>query len=181
MISLYGVPALIAVAVLSTCWVAIGLCTGFVGHRLGSKRLDHDTWVTRAREFERGGRFYDRVLRIRMWKDRLPEGGATFRNGISKSHLIGRSDEDLRRFLAETRRAEYVHWANAAAGPLFVVFMPGWIVLVMTAFGLGVHLPFVAIQRYNRARLQRTLARRRLRDAGVDLTSQNRKGRRLPA
>ena len=180
LISLDDTPALLAVAILAACWLVIGLGTGLVGHRLPLRCLDHDTWITRARKFERGGRFYE-SLRIRSWKDRLPEGGATFRDGVSKAHLIGRSDADLERFAAETRRAEYVHWANAAAGPLFAVFLPVWIVVVMTAFGLAVHLPFVAIQRYNRARLQRTLARRRLRDAGVDLTSRNAKGHRLPA
>lgn len=181
MISLDGSPALVAVAVLAACWLAIGLGTGWAGYRLPLRYLDRETWITRARAFENGGRFYDQRLHIRTWKDRLPEGGATFGDGFSKARLPGRGDADLERFVAETRRAEYVHWANAAAGPLFAVFLPMWIVVVMTAFGLVVHLPFVAIQRYNRLRLDRTLARRRLRSAGVDLTSRNAKGHRLPA
>lgn len=171
MISLDDAPVLAAVAVLSACWVAVGLGTGWVGHRLGLKRVDHDTWVTRPRAFEQGGRFYERRLRIRSWKDRLPEGGATFRGGFSKARIEGRSEAHLLRIAAETRRAEYVHWANAAAGPLFIVFQPLWIVGVMTAFGLVVHLPFIAIQRYNRARLQRTLARRQLRFTSTGLSS----------
>jgi glycosyl-4,4'-diaponeurosporenoate acyltransferase len=179
-ISLDGSPVLVAVAVLSACWVAVGLGTGWVGHGLALRRLDHDTWVTRPRAFEQGGRFYERKLRIRSWKDRLPEAGATFRGGFSKSRIEGRSDAHLLRFVAETRRAEYVHWANAAAGPLFIVFVPLWIVGVMTTFGLLVHLPFIAIQRYNRARLQRTLARRQLRATGTGLSSPGAVRDRLP-
>jgi glycosyl-4,4'-diaponeurosporenoate acyltransferase len=171
---------LAAIAILSGCWFAIGLCTGWTGHRLDLGRLDHDTWLTKVRSFEQDGRFYERRMRIRSWKDRLPEGGATFEGGFSKARMGGRSDEHLQRFAAETRRAEYVHWANAASGPLFAVFLPPWIVAVMTAFGVVVHLPFIAIQRYNRARLERTIARRhrRITDSGVD--SPDAVGDRLP-
>ncbi|MGI9578726.1 MAG: hypothetical protein ACR2OH_11035 [Microthrixaceae bacterium] len=185
MISLDGMAPLAVVGLLSLCWIAIGIGTGWVGNRVNLDRLDHDTWLTRARAFEDGGRFYDRTLRIRLWKDRLPERGDTFRDGFSKSHLTGRSEAHLERFIAETRRAEYVHWANVAASVVFAVFLPRWIVVVMVPFGLVVHLPFVAIQRYNRARLQRTVARRRLRatrraKSALDLGSTDALGYRLP-
>ena len=121
------------------------------------------------RSFERDGRFYERRLRIRAWKDRLPEAGAYFRGGFAKDSLTDRSSANLQRFVAETRRAEYVHWTNVVAGPVFLLFLPLWGGLVMVAFALTVHMPFVAIQRYNRIRLQRTLdarARREARRAG---------------
>lgn len=148
-------------AVLVSCvaWAAIGLTTGLVAHRLPTRRLDHDSWLTRPRAVERGGRLYER-LGIRRWKDRLPEQGALFRGGFSKRGLRDRSADHLERFVVETRRAEVVHWANAAAGPVFWVWCPPGLGAVMVVFGVTVHLPFVCIQRYNRFRLQRVLARR---------------------
>lgn len=152
-----------AVLVSSVAWAVIGVVSGFVVSRIPVARLDHDNWLTRPRRFEDDGRFYERRLRIRLWKDRLPEAGALFPGGRSKKQLGGRSDAALERFAAETRRAELVHWVNAAAGPLFLVWCPPVIGAVMVVFGPVVHLPFVCIQRSNRAQIERVLAARRAR------------------
>lgn len=77
--------------------------------------------------------------------------------------LADRSTANLERFVAGTRRAETVHWCNLGAGPFFLIWCPVPLGLVMVAFGVVVHLPFIAIQRYNRARLLALLARRRAR------------------
>ncbi len=145
---------------ISAIWCAIGVCSGIVAHLMSPDFLARDSWLTRIRGFESEGRLYERHLAIRSWKDRLPEAGALFGKGFSKRRLTDRSTPQLLRFTAETRRAEYVHWMNAAAGPVFFVFLPMWAGAVITVFALTVHLPFVLIQRYNRARLLRTLARR---------------------
>lgn len=167
MIPLDELPPVLVVLLVGLVWLVVGIGSGWAGHRLPTRRLDHDTWLTAPRSFERGGRWYERALRIRRWKDRLPEAGAFFRGGSSKARLTDRSTEGLERFVVETRRAEYVHWANACAGPLFFVFRPYWLGIAMTGFGLVVHLPFVAVQRYNRARLTRTLDRRTRRGAST--------------
>lgn len=156
-------------AVLVSCaaWTLIGLVTGLAAHRMDVSRFDHDGRLTRLRSWEDGGRWYERRLHIRRWKDKLPEKGDFFRGGFSKRNVRDRSTRHLARFAAETRRAEVVHWANAAAGPLFLVWCPWGLGLVMVAFGPTAHLPFVCIQRYNRARILRTLQRRN-RAAGAE-------------
>ncbi len=152
-----------AVVVSSVAWALIGVVSGFVMSRVPLDRLDHDTWLTRPRRFEDDGRVYERRLRIRLWKERLPELGDLFPGGRSKSRLGGTGDAALRRYEAETRRAEIVHWINAAAGPLFLLWCPPGIGAVMVVFGLVVHLPFVFIQRSNRAQIERVLASRQER------------------
>lgn len=154
-----------AVLVSVAAWVLIGVGTGYLWHRVPVHRLGTDNWLTRARGWEDDGRWYQRRLRIRSWKDRLPEKGDLFRDGFSKRHLPGRSTEQLERFRAETRRAEMVHWCNLGAGPVFLVWCPPALGGVMIAFGVVAHLPFVAIQRYNRQRLGVVLARRERRAA----------------
>ncbi len=150
-------------AVVASCvaWTAIGVGTGYLVQRIPLDRLDHDSWLTRPRRFEDEGRFYQRRFRIGRWKDRMPEGGALFRGGTSKRHLGGASDQALVRFAAETRRAELVHWMNAASGPVFLLWCPWPLGLVMIGFGWVAHLPFICIQRSNRARVGRVLDARR--------------------
>ena len=46
-----------------------------------------------------------------------------------------------------------------AGGPLFVLWNPPPIAAVMVAYGVLVNAPFIAIQRYNRARVSRVLRR----------------------
>ncbi len=108
-----------------------------------------------ARPVERGGRLYER-LRIRRWKDRLPEAGALFAGGVSKRRLAG----DLERFAAETRRAEYGHWLAMAFAPVFALWNPLMGLVLMATYSVVVNAPFIAIQRYNRQRAQRVLTRR---------------------
>ncbi len=112
------------------------------------------------RGFEDRGHAYDRVLRISHWKDRLPEIGTALGGPRSKRALGTTGSASLAGFQAETRRAEYVHWINIAAGPAFVAVLPALGAAAMTAFAVAVHLPFVLVQRYNRLRISRVLERR---------------------
>lgn len=130
--------------------------SGYVAHRLPRDRLQHDSWLLSARAVERGGRLYERRFRIQRWKDHLPEAGALFAGGVSKRHVT----RDLERFVAETRRAEYGHWLAMACAPLFALWNPPIGLALMTIYSIVVNAPFIAVQRYNRQRAQRILARR---------------------
>jgi len=139
-------------------WAAAHAGTGYLVHRLPADRLRRDGWLLRARRFEGQGRLYERA-RIRRWKDRLPEAGALFAGGVSKRRLPPGRTAGLERFAVETRRAELGHWLALAAGPLSIAWNPPAGAAAMVAYGVLVNLPFIAIQRYNRQRAQRVLAR----------------------
>ena len=139
-------------------WAMFHGVTGYAVHRLPLHRLQRDTWLLHKRAFEDDGRWYER-LGIRRWKDRLPEAGALFAGGVSKRQLPTADEGGLGRFTIETRRAELGHWAAAACGPLFVLWNPPGIAVVMIVYGIVVNAPFIAIQRYNRWRVERIVAR----------------------
>lgn len=139
-------------------WAAFHAATGYAVHRLPVHRLRRDTWLLRQRAFEDDGRWYER-LAIRRWKDAVPEAGAFFSGGMSKRRLPLAGEGGLTRFVVETRRAELGHWSAMACGPLFVLWNPPAVAVVMIAYGIVVNAPFIAIQRYNRWRAGRALAR----------------------
>ena len=91
-----------------------------------------------------------------------------FAGGVSKRRIPGRDAASLQRFVVETRRAEYGHWAAMACGPLFVLWNPPLVAALMVGYGIAVNLPFIAIQRYNRARVARVLDRRVSRSSSVE-------------
>jgi glycosyl-4,4'-diaponeurosporenoate acyltransferase len=143
-------------------WAGWSAVVGFAANRLPRRVLDREVLLTRPWGWEQGGRVYERVG-IRRWKDRLPEAGATFRGGASKRALRGTSTEDLAAFVAETRRAELVHWAIPAVTPLFALWNPPVLFAAMVAYAGVANLPCIAVQRYNRARLLRILDARSTR------------------
>ena len=96
------------------------------------------------------------LLGVRRWKDHLPEAGALFAGGIGKRSL----PDSIETFVQETRRAELAHWWALTAGPAFALWNPLRGVVLMVTYGVVVNAPFIAIQRYNRYRAQRLLARR---------------------
>jgi glycosyl-4,4'-diaponeurosporenoate acyltransferase len=148
-------------------WAVAGVVVGYLTHQASAQRFASAGVLTRLRPFERDGRWYEERWRIKAWKDRLPEGGAIFAGGFSKRSLRTREPDVLGRFVIETRRAEHTHWWLMALAPLFFLWNPWWLALVMIGYALIANVPCLMVQRYNRARLIRVLRRRRAApDAG---------------
>jgi glycosyl-4,4'-diaponeurosporenoate acyltransferase len=141
-------------------WAIVHATAGYIAHRLPLRWLGRDVGPLRLTAAERRIGVYRR-LRIARWKDRLPEAGALFAGGMSKRHLPARDAVGLARFVAETRRAEWAHWPALAAVPVFALFNPPVAAAAMVAYGVAANVPCILVQRYNRARLVRALARSR--------------------
>jgi glycosyl-4,4'-diaponeurosporenoate acyltransferase len=127
--------------------------TGYAAHRRPAAELERDGWLLRVRPAER---HLHRRLQVRRWKDRVPEAGAVFAGGISKRRLTF----PLEVFARETRRAELAHWWAMALGPVFALWNPLSGTVLMLGYSVVVNAPFILIQRYNRARVERVLLRR---------------------
>ena len=153
-------PQTLTIVVDVIAWGVFHAATGYAAHRLGDARLARDGRLLRLRRFEAGGRWYRRRLRIHRWKDRLPDAGDLFAGGISKRELPSHDAAGLRLFERETRRAELAHWWALACGLLFPLWNPPLAAALLVGYGVAVNLPFIAIQRYNRARLQALAVRR---------------------
>jgi glycosyl-4,4'-diaponeurosporenoate acyltransferase len=151
-------PAPVAVILNVAVWLCWSAAVGYVGHRRSNAAFAVDRWWSRLRRFESDGFWYARVLRIKAWKDLLPELGGLFSGGFAKRRAQ-RDREHLARFLIETRRAEWVHWTVFALWPVFALWNPPWAVGVMLGYAFFSNMPCLVVQRYNRARLLRTLNR----------------------
>jgi glycosyl-4,4'-diaponeurosporenoate acyltransferase len=113
----------------------------------------------RGHGWELGGRFYERVLGIKRWKDWLPDAARWFGGGFAKRDLAANDPDYLRRFIRETWRGELCLWFALGYAPVFFLWNPWWADLVMVGYALLANLPCILVQRYNRLRLGRLLAR----------------------
>lgn len=153
-------PTLIAVGINFLAWATIQTITGYLVHRMPSKAFQHDSWLSRERGWERGGRTYERYLKVRRWKSFLPENGDFFAGGFNKKRLLDRSTEHLSAYAWETRRAELGHAMAVLCTPIFLLWNPLWAVRIMFVYAVAANVPCVVSQRYNRIRLLRVLANR---------------------
>jgi len=147
----------IALNVIAWLLIQFGLAWGFT--QLDATRFHAHGFWARTKCWERDGRFYERVLAIKLWKDRLPDASRMFRGGFAKANLQTASPEYLERFLRETWRGELVHWLALLTIPVFGVWNPWWGVAVNGAVAVAVNFPCILALRYNRARFHRLLTR----------------------
>ena len=140
-------------------WIAaIGLATGLIGTALPRRWFDPLRFPYRTYPWEQDGRVYEKV-RIRSWKDRVPDLSKYCHFMVRKKMNTRPSAEALDRLARETCVAEATHWLLI---PLSLAVIPlwegvgGWIMFLLCALG---NLPFILIQRYNRPRLLKMLRR----------------------
>jgi glycosyl-4,4'-diaponeurosporenoate acyltransferase len=98
-------------------------------------------------------------LGIRRWKRWIPDAGGALPGGVAKASLVRRDRRALERLVVETRRAELVHALLWPAGLLTALWLPPPAVLVNLGFATLFNLPCLLLQRHNRRRLRRCLAR----------------------
>ncbi len=102
-------------------------------------------------------RRYERYWLIRRWKPWIPDAGHVLPGGIRKASLMGRDRAGLERLLAETRRAELVHWALWPAWLVTALWLPPRGVVLNLVFATCFNLPCLLLQRYNRLRVGKLL------------------------
>lgn len=131
--------------------MALSVGVGLTAPHWPQRWLDRDVgplhltrWDTRER--------YER-LGVRRLKRLYPEGGA-WAGGESKARLPSLRDASgVRRYIVETRRAEWVHWIACLSWIPAAFFVPWWLTLALAIVTLTVNLIPIAIVRYNRVRL----------------------------
>ena len=143
-----------AVAIDFLVWLAIHIGVSVSIARIPISAFKPESWLYRQRRWEMDGRIYQRVLRIRSWKHRLPDGAAVSKSGFRKKRLQSSDADYLRTFILETCRAELTHWLIFIFSPIFFLWNDWRIGMVMIVYGIAANLPCITSQRFNRIRLQ---------------------------
>jgi len=148
-----------AIVINITVWLVIHLGVGMSTPRMRPNLFNPQSWLYRQRNWERGGKTYKSLLKIKKWKRLLPDGVAVFKGGLRKKHLDKTDAAYVQRYIVETCRAEFTHWVIFLFAFIFFVWNDWWIGLIMVAYGLATNMPCIIAQRYNRVRLQRMYER----------------------
>ena len=136
-------------------WFIIHMSVSYVITRQPLTSFKTDSWLYRQRIWEKNGRTYERLFRLKSWKKKLPDGAAVFKNGFEKKRLKETSQRYLLAFINETCRAELTHWIVLLFGFIFLIWNIWWVGIVMIIYATIVNIPCIITQRYNRIKLRR--------------------------
>ncbi len=129
------------------------LCVFYLGTHGSEARFDFRKKRYRAFKWEKDGKWYQKYLKIKSWKDRLPQRVPD--DGFSKERLETVSEEYLNEFIMETCRGEWIHFANFLLTFAILLIAPHPFKIPLALADMLLHMPYIMIQRYNRFRLVR--------------------------
>jgi glycosyl-4,4'-diaponeurosporenoate acyltransferase len=141
-------------------WLVIHMGFAWAGTKAPPHWFNPQARLFRTYGFERSGRIYEILFRVKTWKDTVPDAAAWFKQGFPKKALAEAETAYLDRFIVETCRGEAVHWLVFLAAGLFFLWNSLWVGWVMVAYSTAANFPCIVIQRYNRARLRRLAEKR---------------------
>ncbi|MBN2382228.1 glycosyl-4,4'-diaponeurosporenoate acyltransferase [bacterium] len=130
-------------------WLVVHLSLAYGLTLIPIERFQPDSWLNRQRSWE-GDTLYRSILKAHLWKKKLPDGAAWFKQGFPKKKLENREPAYLKRFIAETCRSELAHWLMFACVPIFFLWNPPWASAINVLYALIANFPCIITQRYNR-------------------------------
>lgn len=140
-------------------WFLIHMSIAYVGTRIPASFFSPSSILYRKKKWEDHGQWYQKYLKIKSWKNRLPDGAILFAGGFSKGKIAQRNPEYLSLFVKETCRGEFVHWIVFILSPAFFIWNPPWVGLIMILYAFIANIPCIIAQRYNRFHLETILSK----------------------
>lgn len=98
------------------------------------------------------GFYYKHLLRVRQWKNLLPDAAPWFR-GFAKGKLQSTEPTYLRTFINETRRGEFSHWLQMVCIAFFIIWTPNPWSLIILIYAILSNAPCIINLRYTRLRI----------------------------
>lgn len=140
-------------------WGMLHLLVSFFMFKVKDKHYKDTPLDLRSYPFENEGMFWEKLTRVKRWKDQLPEGSTFFKSSYDKSMLQDHTRKTIDKFYIETNRAELTHWITMLLTPIVLIFNPRWTYGIHIMYAILSNLPFIIIQRYNRPRFKKILKR----------------------
>lgn len=122
---------------------------------LPRRLFDYTKWFFRDKKWEDGGRIYQKVFKIKVWKKLMPELSDFIKIVFPKKHIKTFSRKYLSTYLAESCRAELTHWNIFFSSFLFSFWTDTLMTAAIIFMAFILNVPFIIMQRYNRPRIIR--------------------------
>lgn len=152
-------PSILNIFIDVAAWVVFHITGALIVYLIPVKHFEKDSFLYRTRKWENDGRTWQALFRVKSWKEYLPDGAALFKNGFKKKRMLHHDSNYYEIFIAESRRAELTHWVVMLPAPLFFIWNPFNVGIIMIIYAIAINAPCIIAQRYNRPRFQKLLKR----------------------
>lgn len=152
---LIELPLIWLIIINALAWFCIHMGVSALFRKVPDEYYEKESRWFEAFSWEDEGRIWQKLFKVKEWKDLVPEASSFVEGTYSKESLQNTEPETIKKFITETKRGEQVHWFTMLPAPLFFLFNPPWAGWIIIAYALIANLPFIIIQRYNRPRLKR--------------------------
>ena len=125
--------------------------------RIPVNLFNPESLLFKTRKWEKNGLVYEKVFKIRSWKDHFPSGAAFYQDAYEIQHIDEFSIENVRTWILESCRSEFGHILMIFPGFLFFLWNTievGWL---MVGYALLNNIVPIIMQRYNRPRVKKLL------------------------
>lgn len=140
-------------------FIFISLAMTFICEKIPSKVYYYKKWMFRERKWEKGGRIYEKLFKVKKWKAKLPDISDFMKWRFNKKHLGEVDNNYLSTFLTESCKAEFTHWLIILSTLLFNIWSDFESFLIIFIIAFVLNMPYIIIQRYNRPRLVKLFKR----------------------
>ena len=132
-------------------WFVIQMIIAQLGTYISRKCLENGHIYFKSWPIEQEGQLWQKVVKVQYWKN------STI---ISKSNFDKSSHADeVRQFILETRRAEFVHLLSIAPVIVFAKSSSS-VKMINLVYVVIANVPCIIVQRYNRPKLERVYLRK---------------------
>ncbi|MBO1212233.1 glycosyl-4,4'-diaponeurosporenoate acyltransferase [Staphylococcus nepalensis] len=147
-------------------WFVIQMIIAQLGTYISRKCLENGHIYFKSWPIEQEGQLWQKVVKVQYWKNHLPDGQRINSTIISKSNFDKSSHADeVRQFILETRRAEFVHLLSIVPVIVFAKSSSS-VKMINLVYVVIANVPCIIVQRYNRPKLERVYLRK-LKRKGV--------------
>ena len=140
-------------------WSIIQFTIGYFSSKIPLDWLNPEHPLFQTFAWEKGGDIYEKYFHVRAWKHLIPNGSAPYRDGYSIKNLANYDPAYLERWLKESVRAEICHYLMILPCIFFFLWNNVGLGWVMVAYAFINNLVPIILQRYNRPRMRKLLAR----------------------
>ncbi|HKK96501.1 MAG TPA: hypothetical protein VJ916_09350 [Anaerovoracaceae bacterium] len=149
------------IAISFILWPTFQFIASRIANKLPISFYNDNNVLFKTKKWEKGGSFYQTYFRIKSWKEYMPDSSFFNKNKYAKKRITDFSDENLYRFLIESRKAELVHILSVLPFWVWIIISRVEVMLLMLLYALIANIPCIIIQRYNRPRIKEYLNRRK--------------------
>jgi glycosyl-4,4'-diaponeurosporenoate acyltransferase len=140
-------------------WAVFHLSIGYWCAHIPVERFDYNHWSYQTFKWEQGGEIYQKLFKVKNWKRFIPSGAALYQGAYQIKHVAEFTVEGVKLWLKESCRSEFCHRMMILPGFLFFLWNEAVVGWIMVAYAVLNNLIPIIMQRYNRPRIRKLLAR----------------------